>query len=852
MAVLPQCMVSVWSFVLFILYSMVHVVWPQELVCPVGISTDLCQHKSTSIDEYFFTIKGNDVKILYAARYFQFNCPANVSLESDFLPRLEQISSVPRVTFTSCVLPVWSYESVLRSFNITNVVTLHLEKLPTHTALTPRLFLGLNITALSVSGVALLQSEVGFLESLGSLLDLRLSNVDLSGTALHRLPHNIIWLSLTKCYLGEVVELLQAQRVERLVLRDGGVRRVDLREAVAVRDVVLAAPLLQLHLPPAVENATLAGVRCGPGAAPCRLRRLLLQNVTTREVTSWVQRCDALESLQLDRSTLEELPATSGALRALRELIVRRSGLRRVAPDSLASAEQLRRLDLSFNKLVSLPKDMFARSSRLLALDISHNALSAASLAALAPLSTLQSLDVSYNPLGDLCPARNLSGPEPSFYVPNGKIVLNIKRFKFESRLSYEDLLWERASVTHVDLRGNPVRSIRYRRPDYERYANVTPGTPVVPMTTLVIDSLLECDCGVYWFARTLQDGGARGAAAVEGARCGEGGVSLADVPLEALVCEVGAPACPTVCRCAVSGAGASLGCGNASLAAPPARRDISTLGPVRSLSLQHNRIERIRADDIPPEVTHVESTLWGSGARSVLLAGNPLQCSCELVDELLQHREVLLDWEEVRCADGTRPLRCLLHPGPPLMPTIAGAVLVLGVLAAILMCLVDRGVCGWRRGGVELAADAEVTYDAFVSFSHHDHEYASALAAALEAPPHRLRLCMHHRDWLPGELITDQIMRSIRRSRRTVVLLSDWFAASSWARAEFRSAFTHALSSPSARPLVVLLPSLSLDRERLVQNLDPELALFVAKNTYLEWSDPAFWDKLPRALRPS
>ncbi|XP_050668594.1 protein toll-like isoform X2 [Leptidea sinapis] len=702
--------------------------------------------------------------------------------------------------------------------------------------------------------------------------------------------------------------LLKAQRVERLVLRDGGVRRVDLREAVAVRDVVLVAPLLQLHLPPAVENATLAGVRCGPGAAPCRLRRLLLQNVTTREVTSWVQRCDGLESLQVDRSTLGELPATSGALRALRELIVRRSGLRRVAPDSLASAEQLRRLDLSFNKLVSLPKDMFARSSRLLALDISHNALSAASLAALAPLSTLQSLDVSYNPLGDLCPARNLSGPEPSFYVPNVMSALwqcrSLKTLRLErvratrlcadwrrlltaltdldlrhnqlSLIEYEDLLWERASVTHVDLRGNPVRSIRYRRPDYERYANVTPGTPVVPMTTLVIDSLLECDCGVYWFACTLQDGGARGAAAVEGARCGEGGVSLADVPLEALVCEVGAPACPTVCRCAVSGAGASLGCGNASLAAPPARRDMSTLGPVRSLSLQHNRIERIRADDIPPEVTmldlsynrlqHVESTLWGSGARSVLLAGNPLQCSCELVDELLQHREVLLDWEEVRCADGTRPLRCLLHPGPPLMPTIAGAVLVLGVLAAILvlyygrpgfayrikMCLVDRGVCGWRRGGVEIAADAEVTYDAFVSFSHHDHEYASALAAALEAPPHRLRLCMHHRDWLPGELITNQIVRSIRRSRRTVVLLSDWFAASSWARAEFRSAFTHALSSPSARPLVVLLPSLSLDRERLVQNLDPELALFVAKNTYLEWSDPAFWDKLPRALRPS
>lgn len=140
---------------------------------------------------------------------------------------------------------------------------------------------------------------------------------------------------------------------------------------------------------------------------------------------------------------------------------------------------------------------------------------------------------------------------------------------------------------------------------------------------------------------------------------------------------------------------------------------------------------------------------------------------------------------------------------------------------------------------------DADRPYDAFVSYSHHDERFAVELARRLERGAAR-RLCLHERDWRPGDWIPAQIARSVRRSRRTLVLLSERFLASAWARAELREAYGAALRSSRPRLLLVLLPGLTAARAAAA---DPALRAYLAAATYLRWEDPLFWDKLLLAL---
>ncbi|XP_072949793.1 protein toll-like, partial [Epargyreus clarus] len=219
-------------------------------------------------------------------------------------------------------------------------------------------------------------------------------------------------------------------------------------------------------------------------------------------------------------------------------------------------------------------------------------------------------------------------------------------------------------------------------------------------------------------------------------------------------------------------------------------------------------------------------------------------------------------------CADG-RALRALAPAALcgaalPALPAAAAALgaLALALAALALACLArpagrrrikrflfERNLClRWllRSNEEDDEIDEERIYDVFVSYSHHDEEFVNKLVERLESGPRPRRLCLHYRDWMPGEWIPTQICESVRRSRRTLVVLSAHFLRSTWARAEFREA--HAAALRDARPrLVVLLlepPPPAL--------LDHELRSFLNHNTYLRWGDPWFWDKLLHALPPA
>lgn len=132
-----------------------------------------------------------------------------------------------------------------------------------------------------------------------------------------------------------------------------------------------------------------------------------------------------------------------------------------------------------------------------------------------------------------------------------------------------------------------------------------------------------------------------------------------------------------------------------------------------------------------------------------------------------------------------------------------------------------------------------------FISFAHEDETFVvDELLPRLETGSTVFKTCIHLRDWTPGIMIPNQIVISVERSRRTLIVLSKSYIKSVWGMMEFHVANVSAMAERRSRVIVILLEDLSEN-----DVLDPELRLYMRTNTYLCWNDPWFWNKLQYAL---
>ncbi|KAJ2939041.1 hypothetical protein O0L34_g19021 [Tuta absoluta] len=461
--------------------------------------------------------------------------------------------------------------------------------------------------------------------------------------------------------------------------------------------------------------------------------------------------------------------------------------------------------------------------------------------------------------------------------------------------LEWQDLQnWNRN--VEVRLKRNGLTTILMDETNYKN-----PGDRSGSTAKFIMDERtpLLCDCKAYWFAKAVKD--QRLPVAFEGLHClgpssvanyndidyidsyeTETNPNLLSFDLDLMVCYI-STGCPEGCLCILQPQNSSIliECTNSPLGIMPNvvvtslekelqnstmkmrinNRNISVLPEsispqVRELDVRNNSL---RADDARTARALV------AGRRRAWLAGNPLDCRCggPLLHALRAHISQIIDVDDVHCADG-RPLSDALSAECGVTSTlgasgshavwwgVGGAVLALllaGAATAALQrparlrlkaFLLARGLClSW----VLPDDDDECKYDAFLSYAHEDEQLASALVAELESGARPLRLCVHHRDWQPGEWIPKQIAQSVKESRRTIILLSENFAKSSWARAEFREAYAHALRDDAVRLVVVVVGAAP------PAGLDPDIQHYVTNNTYVRWGEPAFWEKLRLAL---
>ncbi|XP_063074201.1 toll-like receptor 1 [Engraulis encrasicolus] len=311
----------------------------------------------------------------------------------------------------------------------------------------------------------------------------------------------------------------------------------------------------------------------------------------------------------------------------------------------------------------------------------------------------------------------------------------------------------------------------------------------------------------------------------------------------------------------------------------------LSQLPNLMHLILSSNSIQTIPLNLRAPvlQVLHIDQNaiayiskgvLDGLPNLETLVAGkNPFSCTCDSYWFLTGvDKSLLPDWPfDYTCSTPTAFANTSLvnfQPGylscqPWLQAVVSLSVLtIISAVFGITFYVCDgawytKMLWVWirvkrrARKGEDRLLRNSFRYHAFISYSQHDSAWVDTqLVPTLEGAG--LSLCIHERDFVPGQWIVDNIINCVEDSYKTIFVLSQNFVQSDWCNYELFFAQHRAISVDQDSVVFILLepiPPDSLPRRFL------KLRTLLRKQTYLEWpkndcKKHLFWKSLRSMLQ--
>ncbi|KAL4241140.1 Toll-like receptor 5 [Mactra antiquata] len=144
---------------------------------------------------------------------------------------------------------------------------------------------------------------------------------------------------------------------------------------------------------------------------------------------------------------------------------------------------------------------------------------------------------------------------------------------------------------------------------------------------------------------------------------------------------------------------------------------------------------------------------------------------------------------------------------------------------------------------------EVQYRYDVFISYANENNEFVfDKCMPNLEDKG--LKLCLHDKDFIPGNNIADNIVEAISNSRKTICILSKAFLKSQWCLYEFNMARMESIYDRNELGclVVVLLDNIAS------KDMPTEMLHWIRTNTYIEYTDDEryqamFWENLQGAL---
>ncbi|GAB6024276.1 TOLL-like receptor [Chamberlinius hualienensis] len=269
--------------------------------------------------------------------------------------------------------------------------------------------------------------------------------------------------------------------------------------------------------------------------------------------------------------------------------------------------------------------------------------------------------------------------------------------------------------------------------------------------------------------------------------------------------------------------------------------------------------------------------SIWDLKNRKIehlTIYNNSWSCQCSFITEFQNyieyHLNIVSHYNDIICSneDGslanspviqyntshcTNQQETTIDNTWPIVIGIIAPLSVFGILYGVIHCIksrvsakrvkrIERAYRLMQNAGTPIETNGKV-FDVFISYCSDDSVFvATEIVPKLENINDPYHVCVHERNFLGGGSIEDTIMEAIKKSTRIIVILTENYLKSDWCMYEF--VIAHSVMIEDQCPRVVLII-----KDELPPDINPNLQIYLSTNTYIEWTDKRFWQRLYFAL---